>query len=65
MPLTTFTYEVEKGRPRPAKTYRGARRNAARGTTWRGVKPTGRIYQPPVYENSRFRRPVVEGRVLQ
>jgi hypothetical protein len=26
--------------PRRAETYRGARRNAAKGSVWRGIKPT-------------------------
>lgn len=43
--------------PRPASTYRAARRNAVLrptigpGTTWRGIKPTGAIYHPPVRLN--------------
>jgi hypothetical protein len=30
-------YASKKGTPRPAETYRAARRNAARGTVWAGV----------------------------
>ena len=37
--------------PRPAATYRGARRNAARGSTWRGYQPDGRFYRPPIRMN--------------
>jgi len=36
---------------RSASTYRAARRNAARGSVWRGATPTGRRYLPPVRLN--------------
>lgn len=29
---------------RAAETYRAARRNAARGTVWQGIEPTGRAH---------------------
>lgn len=40
---------------RPASTYRGARRNAARGEVWRGISPTERLYRAPVRPNERLR----------
>lgn len=42
--------------------YRGARRNAAKGTVWKGAA-TKRQRVGPVYENSRFRRVFVDGKV--
>jgi hypothetical protein len=44
-------YASKKGTPRPAETYRAARRNAARGTVWAGVAPTARRGFPPVRPN--------------
>lgn len=40
-----------KRQSRAADTYRAARRNAARGLVWPGIKPTGRIYHGPVQLN--------------
>jgi hypothetical protein len=37
--------------PRRRPTYRAARRNDARGEVWRGIKPTGSVYHPPVRPN--------------
>jgi hypothetical protein len=49
--IVSYSYERKVGIPRPAETYRGARRNAARGSTWRGAVPTGAITHPPVRAN--------------
>jgi hypothetical protein len=35
--------------PREAYSYRGARRNAARGSVWKGIRPNGRS---PVFFNA-------------
>jgi hypothetical protein len=44
-------YASKKGTPRPAETYRAARRNAARGAVWAGVAPNLRLRHPPVRPN--------------
>lgn len=49
--IVSYSYERKRGQPRPAETYRGARRNAARGGMWRGAVPTGAITYPPVRAN--------------
>jgi hypothetical protein len=52
--------------PRKAETYRGARRNhvlRTLGTTWRGIKPTGAIYRPPVRANRSDNWPPFKGRL--
>ena len=36
---------------RPAKSYRAARRNAAKGTVWQGVKPAWAVEQPHMLLN--------------
>lgn len=57
MPLRTFDYRGKKGTPRPASTYRGARRNAARGTTWRGAPVCfDEMARPPAVRPNRSRR---------
>ncbi len=50
----TFKYKPVKGVPRPAWTYRAARRNEAKGTVWNGVTTTY-YRKPPVRENKRDR----------
>jgi hypothetical protein len=60
------TIERKKGMPRPAGSYRGARRNARRAEfewvdgrkvitrprqPWVGIEPAGRLYHPPVRPN--------------
>lgn len=47
----TFNYQGKKGQPRPAATYRGARRNAARGSVWRGIAPDSRFEHAPLRRN--------------
>lgn len=42
---------------RKASTYRGARRNAAKGQVWRGIQPKRRKYHPPVRANRSRKRP--------
>ena len=37
--------------PRALSDYRGARRNAARGSVWRGIKPTLILEHGPVLPN--------------
>jgi hypothetical protein len=50
----TYDYKSVKGTPKPAWTYRAARRNAAKGTVWHGA--TTVYYRlPPVRENKRDR----------
>lgn len=54
------------GAPRPAETYRGARRNAARGSVWHSLHhmlspdeliAIGRIYRPPPLIKINARQP--------
>lgn len=57
MPLRTFAYPRKRGTPRPAETYRGARRNAARGTVWRGAPVCiDEMARPPAVRPNRTRR---------
>ena len=51
-PYAAHLFAARKtGTPRGAKTYRGARRNAARGLRWVGVTPHARVEHPPVRQN--------------
>jgi hypothetical protein len=50
----TYVYTPIKGQPRPAWTYRAARRNEFRGSVWPGVK-MNYFGKPPVRENKRDR----------
>ena len=57
MPLRTFDYPRKRGQPRPADTYRGARRNAARGSVWRGAAVRiDEMARPPAVRPNRSRR---------
>jgi hypothetical protein len=52
--IRTFDYTPRNGVPRPAWTYRAARRNVAKGTVWKG-SPVNYYGKPPVRENKRDR----------